>query len=65
MRFHVLLRVLIMTLLLSPVRSQQEQEYQYDYEQDNLYHDYAMRQQEKEAGKGYVSQLVVLHVEHL
>lgn len=51
--------LLVIALLLSPVTSQQEQDYQYDYEQDNLYHDYAMRQQEKEAGKVYV----LLHVE--
>ena len=27
-----------------------DQSYQDNYEQDNLYHDYAARQQEKEAG---------------
>jgi hypothetical protein len=31
-----------------------EQEYGQDYTQDSLYHDYAMKQQEKEVGKAWV-----------
>lgn len=31
-----------------------------DYSQDNLYHDYAMKQQDKEAGKGWVNVVVVV-----
>ena len=44
-------------LLLSPVQSQEYQDSGYgdydqgSYEQDNLYHDYATRQQDKEAGR--------------
>jgi hypothetical protein len=50
--------VIVSTLALSShsVTGQQyddfEQGYSQDYTQDSLYHDYALKQQEKDAGKG-------------
>lgn len=50
-----MLRVLTLMLLTALVVSQQygdyDQDYGNDYSQDSLYHDYAMKQQEKEVGK--------------
>jgi hypothetical protein len=45
-----------LTLSSTPVTGQQyddyDQGYSQDYTQDSLYHDYAMKQQVKDAGKG-------------
>ena len=50
-----MLRVLTLAVLTALVAAQQygdyDQDYGNDYSQDSLYHDYAMKQQEKEVGK--------------
>jgi hypothetical protein len=50
-----ILRALTLAALAVAAASQQygdyDQDYGNDYSQDNLYHDYAMKQQEKEVGK--------------
>ena len=50
--------IMFLTLAMLPVLllgatqlGEFEQDYGQDYSQDNLYHDYAMKQQEKEVGK--------------
>jgi hypothetical protein len=49
------LRVLTLVVATALAASQQygdyDQDYGNDYSQDSLYHDYAMKQQEKEVGK--------------
>eukprot|EP00521_Asterionellopsis_glacialis_P002534 CAMPEP_0195259874 /NCGR_PEP_ID=MMETSP0706-20130129/8232_1 /TAXON_ID=33640 /ORGANISM="Asterionellopsis glacialis, Strain CCMP134" /LENGTH=121 /DNA_ID=CAMNT_0040313473 /DNA_START=52 /DNA_END=417 /DNA_ORIENTATION=- len=46
------IRSLVAFLIIAVVGAQEYAEYGEDYsQQDNLYHDYAMRQQEKETGK--------------
>ena len=49
------LRVLTLAVFTALASSQQygdyDQDYGNDYSQDSLYHDYAMKQQEKEVGK--------------
>lgn len=46
------IRSLFALLIIAVVGAQEYQEsYGDEYSQDNLYHDYAMRQQEKEAGQ--------------
>lgn len=53
-----ILNYLLLSILVVSSSAQsydyQEGGYDQDYSQDNLYHDYAMKQQEKEANAGWV-----------
>jgi hypothetical protein len=53
---RIILLPILLTLLLSPGYAQQYDTYEQDpygqdYTQDSLYHDYAMKQQQKDATK--------------
>ena len=43
--------MLLTALVVSQQYGDYDQDYGNDYSQDSLYHDYAMKQQEKEVGK--------------
>jgi len=49
-----LLSILSVVALLLQQSHAQQYDYEQDYAQDNLYHDYAAKQQEKAVGGGYV-----------
>ncbi len=52
------LKLLTLAMIATLAATQQygdyDQDYGQDYSQDSLYHDYAMKQQEKDVGKVYV-----------